>query len=122
MTESEAVKLDERIGKLEETVAKGFFEQGRRLKKLEDRMGGLEGRVGGLEKRMDALSEKFDVLADTVLDATKTVLERIAGLSQQMERSTKAIRKRHSADRRLTRLTLADHNRRLQVLESDRQT
>ncbi len=95
MTESEAVELDERIGKLEETVARGFYGDGQRF-------GGLEGRMTNLEARMDAI---------------KTVLERIDGLSQQMERSTKAIRRRHTADRRLTRLILADHNGRLRHLE-----
>lgn len=121
MTESEAVKLDERIGRLEQTVALGFFEQGREISGLKGQIDGLEGRMDRLEVRMTALEEKFDILADTVLDATKTILERIDGMSQQMERSTKAIRRRHGADRRLTRLVLADHNIRLKQLESGRQ-
>ena len=161
MTESEAVKLDKQLGKLEETVAAGFHEVGQRFDKLEakvtqgfhevgqrfDKLEGkvrehgqrfdkleakvtqgfqehgqrltkLEDRMTGLEARMGALGEKFDVLADTVLDATKTVLERIDGLGRQMERSTKAIRRRHTADRRLTRLVLAGHGRRLTRMET----
>ena len=117
MANDEAMKIDERIGRLELTVAKGFFEQGQRIGGLEGRMGSLEGRMGGLEDRMDALSAKFDVTTDAVLDAIKTVLERIDGLGEQMERSTAAIRKRHAADRRLTDSVLGDHKRRILALE-----
>ena len=50
--------LDERIGRLEETVAKEFFGVNGRLGGLENRMGRLEDRMGGLEDRMDALNSK----------------------------------------------------------------
>ena len=61
MANEDVMALDERVAKLEKTMAKGFFDQGRRMDRLEDRMA--------------ALDSKFDVVSESVRSDVKAVLE-----------------------------------------------
>ena len=88
--------LDERIGRLEETVAKGFFDLNGRMDNLErrmdgfdGRMDGLDGRVGDLDARIGGLDARIGGLDARIggLDARIGGLDgRVAGLDGRMAR------------------------------------
>ena len=103
MAKDDAMAVDNRVAKLESTVAKGFFDQGQRMGRLEDRMA--------------ALDSKFDVVAESIRGDLKTVLEAVTGLTAEMRRTTRSIRKEHEADRRITKSVLLDHLSRIRTLE-----
>ena len=156
MANDDVMAVDERLSRLETTVATGFHEQGQRLSRLEttvatgfreqgarlahlegrmgslegrmdslegrmgsleDRMGSLQDRMGSLEDRMFALENKLDVVADSIRADLKTVLEAVTAGTEEMRRTTDAIRKEHHADRRLMMSILDDHSHRLRTLE-----
>ena len=124
MANDDVMAVDERLARLEITVANGFLENGTRMGGLEGRMGGLEARMGGLEGRMDrledrmsALESKVDVFADSIRADIKTVLEAVTAGTEEMRRTTDAIRAEHRADRRLMMSILDDHGHRLRKLE-----
>ena len=73
------MELDDRIGRLEETVAKEFF--------------ALNGRMGRLEDRMDAMGHKFEVAVETLEGKIQTVLEHVDALTNEMRRNTEALQK-----------------------------
>ncbi len=110
MATDDVMQVDERLTRLETTVANGFFESGQRT-------GRLEGRMDRLEDRMSSLESKIDVFADGIRADLKTVLEAVTTGTEEMRRTTEAIRKEHEADRRLTRSILDDHTHRLRHLE-----
>ncbi|MCC7244001.1 MAG: hypothetical protein IT180_18920, partial [Acidobacteria bacterium] len=94
----DVMAVDERLARLEVTVAKGFAEMGARLGGLDERLGGLGGRMAGLdgrmvrlegrmagldgrmvrlEDRMDAFNAKLDVSVEALGDKMQLVLERL---------------------------------------------
>ena len=95
--------VDERLSRLETTVATGFHEQIQRMDRLED--------------RMFALESKMDVFADAIRGDIKTVLEAVTAGTEEMRRRTEAIRKEHEADRRLMMSILNDHSHHLRAVE-----
>ena len=103
MAKDDVMAVDDRVAKLENTMAKGFFDQGQRMNRLEDRMA--------------ALDAKFDVVAESIRGDVTTIRELITGFMGEMRRTTESIRKEHEADRRLTRLTLFDHVVRIRKLD-----
>ncbi len=113
MANDDVMAVDERLSRLETTVANGFFEQGQRVDRVEGRMDRLEDRLGALES-------KLDVVAESIRADIKTVLEAVTAGTDEMRRTTDAIRKEHEADRRLTRLVLDDHGHRLRTVEGRR--
>ena len=110
MAKDDAMAVDNRVAKLESTVAKGFFDQGHAT-------GLLAERMGRLEDRMAALDSKFDVVAESIRGDLKTVLEAVTALAAEMRRTTRSIRKEHEADRRITKSVLLDHLSRIRTLE-----
>jgi uncharacterized coiled-coil protein SlyX len=108
----DVMALDERLARLEMTVAAGFAELGGRMDRLEGRMGRLEGQV-------DALNTKLDVSVETLDAKLQLVLERIDVHIREMRVWTEAIVKEHRADRRLMYAMLGDHRVRIQALEQD---
>ena len=58
----DVMALDERLARLEVTVAAGFSELGGRMGRLEGRMDRLEGSMDRLETRMDGLETRMDGL------------------------------------------------------------
>lgn len=103
MTESDVMAVDKRVAKLESTMARGFFDQGQRMGRLEDRMA--------------ALDSKFDVVSESIRGDLKTVLEAVTALGAEMRRTTRSIRKEHEADRRITKSVLLDHLTRIRTVE-----
>jgi hypothetical protein len=95
--------VDERLARLEVTVAAGFAELG--------------GRIGRLEDLTDALNVKLDVSVETLDAKLQLVLERMDAHIREMRVTTEAIVKEHRADRRLTYAMLGDHRVRIQALE-----
>ena len=101
----DVMALDERLARLEVTVAVGF-------KELGDRMGRLEDLT-------DALNVKLDVSVETLDAKLQLVLERIDAHTHEMRVWTEAIVNEHRADRRLMYAMLGDHRVRIQALEQD---
>ena len=96
MPNEDVMAVDERLSKLEKTVAEGFYATGQRFTRLED--------------RMSALENKMDVVAESLRGDIRTVLDAVVANTDEMRRTTDAIRKEHEADRRLTRAILQDHS------------
>jgi hypothetical protein len=103
MANEDVMAVDERLLRLETTVATGFHQHGQRIDRVED--------------RMFALENKLDVVADAIRADLKTVLEAVTAGTAEMRRTTDAIRKEHQADRRLIMSILDDHRHRLCTLE-----
>jgi predicted nucleic acid-binding Zn-ribbon protein len=142
----EIMAVDERVARLEKTVAKGFHELGQRIGGLEHRMGGLEQRMGGLEQRMggleqrmgglegrmdglerrmarledrmDAFGTKLDVAVESLEGKMNLVLERLDAHTAEMRAITTAMMREYRADRRLTDLAMTDHRHRIEALEA----
>jgi hypothetical protein len=110
MANEDVMKVDERLSRLEKTVAEGFYGNGQQFK-------GLLGRMDHLEDRMYALENKMDVVAESLRGDIRTVLDAVVANTDEMRRTTDAIRKEHEADRRLTRAILQDHSTRIRTLE-----
>lgn len=92
--------VDERVTKLEVTVAEGFHE-------LDGRMDRLDGRMDRFEERMDAFNERLGL-----------VLERLDLLSVEMRTTITAMTRESRADRRLMFAMLKDHRVRIEALET----
>lgn len=103
MPKDDVMAVDDRVAKLENTMARGFFDQGQRMDRLED--------------RMTALNSKFDVVAESIRGDVTTIRELLTGFMDEIRRTTDSMRKEHEADRRLTRLALFDHVVRVRKLE-----
>ena len=101
----DVMALDERLARLEVTVAAGFAELG--------------GRMGRLEDRTDALNAKLDVSVETLDAKLQLVLERLDAHNREMRVWTEAIVNEHRADRRLMYSMLGDHRVRIEALEQD---
>jgi len=101
----DVMALDERLARLEMTVAAGFAELGGRMDRLED--------------RTDALNAKLDVSVETLDAKLQLVLERLDAHTREMRVWTEAIVKEHRADRRLMYAMLGDHRVRIQALEQE---
>jgi chromosome segregation ATPase len=87
----EIMLLDERISRLESTVAQGFFElTGRadlhdgRIGKVEARMDRLEERMDQLEARMDRLEERMDRL-EARMDRLEERMDRLEARMDRLE-------------------------------------
>ena len=110
MANEDVMAVDERLSKLEKTVAEGFFESGQRFTRL-------DGRISRLEDRMSALENKVDVVGESLGADIRTVLDAVVAGTDEMRRTTDAIRQEHAADRRLTKAILNDHSIRIRALE-----
>lgn len=84
------------LAALEVTVAQGFLDS---------------------ELRDLALSQKIDVTTESLRDEIRTVASTVVSLSDEMHRTTDAIRKEHASDRALLTRILEQHARRLHDLE-----
>ncbi len=126
----DVMALDERLARLEVTVATGFNELGGRMGRLEASMDRLEGnmdrlearmgsRVGRLEGRTDAFNAKLDVSVETLDAKLQLVLERLDAHTREMRVWTEAIVNEHRADRRLMYAMLGDHRVRIEALEQE---
>ena len=125
--------VDERMARLEVTVATGFSEQDVRFTRLEHRFGvldrkvdtldgkfdTLERKVDGLNARVDALNGKLDVVSESLEDKMQLVLERLDAWTKESRTTTAAMQKEWQADRRLMYATLTDHRVRIEALESN---
>jgi uncharacterized coiled-coil protein SlyX len=109
----DVMAVDERLARLEVTVANGFSDLGRRMDRLEMRMDRLEDRV-------NALNSKLDVTAESLEGKMGLLMERMDAHAQEMRVWTKAIVDEHRADRRLMYAMLQDHGIRIRALEHDR--
>ena len=89
-------KLEERLTRLEVTVAQGFY---------------------NAEMRDSALSNKIDVNTEALRSDLHTVLNAVDSLADELRRTTESIRKEHAADRAVLTLTLQQHARRLHDLD-----
>jgi uncharacterized coiled-coil protein SlyX len=98
--------VDERVARLEVTVAQGFSEQNR--------------RIATVEEKIDALNAKLDVVSESLEDKIDLVLDRVEGLAKESQAATKAMQREWRADRRLMFATLTDHGVRIEALESTR--
>ncbi|MGE0866049.1 MAG: hypothetical protein AB7P34_19280 [Vicinamibacterales bacterium] len=94
MANDDVMAVDERVARLESTMARGFLDQGQ--------------RIGRLEDRMAALDSKFDVVVESIRGDIKGVLEAVTALAAEMRRTTRSIRREHEADRRITKSVLLD--------------
>ena len=103
MATDDVMAVDQRLAQLEKTVAQGFFDQSRRMERLED--------------RVSALDSKLDVFTEAIRGDIKTIIEVVTAGTDEMRRTTEAIRKEHAADRRLMRSILDDHSVRIRTLE-----
>ena len=90
-------KVEERLTRLEVTVAQGFHDA---------------------EARDSALSNKIDVNTEALRSDLHTVLNAVDSLADELRRTTDSIRREHAADRKVLTLTLQQHARRLHDLES----
>ncbi|MEO8678613.1 MAG: hypothetical protein ABI665_06185 [Vicinamibacterales bacterium] len=66
-TNEEVMAVDKRLARLEETVAKGFFEQGRCLTKIEGHLSKIDGSLGKIDSHLRAHTGRFDRLEDRML-------------------------------------------------------
>lgn len=135
----DVMAVDERLAKLEVTVAKGFEELGNRIgsldsritglerrmeglegriARLEDRMARLEDRMTRLEDRMDAFNEKLDVAVESLEGKMNLLLERMDLQIAEMRAWTTAVTREARADRRLMFSMLKDHRVRIEALEA----
>ena len=110
MATDDVMAVDKRLAQLEQTVAKGFFDQSGRMNTFASRMDRLEDRIGAVES-------KLDIVAESIRGDLKTVLDAVTANTDEMRRTFDAIRKEHEADRRLTRSILNDHAVRIRDLE-----
>jgi hypothetical protein len=86
-------KVAERLARLEETVAKGFFDSGLQFKSI-------DAPFSMLDRRLDAMDRKIGVSVESLRADIKTVLETVIGFTEEMRRTTESIRQEHAADRR----------------------
>ena len=122
MANDHVMTLDKQLANLEVTVAKGFQEQRQRLDKMDGRLHEHTGRFDRLEDRISALDSKLDVVAESIRGDVTTIRELVTGFMGEMRRTTDLIRKEHAADRRLTRLALADQVVRIRKVEGGAST
>ena len=78
MANQDVMAVDERLSRLETTVATGFHEQGQRIERIEDRMSALENKV--------------NVVGESIRADVKTVLEAVTAY----RRLTRSILEDHS--------------------------
>jgi hypothetical protein len=114
--------VDERVARLETTVATGFSELNGRITTLEHKVDrkfdALERKVDGLNARVDALNGKLDVVSESLESKMQLVLERLDVWTKESRATTAAMQKEWQADRRLMYATLTDHRVRIEALES----
>jgi hypothetical protein len=118
MPKDDVMALEDRLAKLEQTMAEGFFEQRQRSDSHGKQIVGLADRMIRLEDRMFALDSKLDIFSETIRGDLRTVLDAVTASTEEMRRTTQAIRAEHAADRELTRAILNDHAIRIRTLES----
>ena len=86
-----------RLAQLEVTVAQGFHD---------------------IELRFSAMSRKIDVNVEALRGDIQTVVEVVTALTNEMRRTTEAMRSEHAADREILRLSLLNQGERLHSLET----
>lgn len=89
-------KVAERLAHLEKTVAEGFYDT---------------------NARITALDNKLDVSVESLRGDLKTVIDVLTAHIDEMRRTTAAMRKEHAADRKILKLSLLNHERRIQTIE-----
>jgi len=110
MPKDDVMAVNERLTRLEKTVAEGFLD-------VRTFFEGHDARFVRLKDRMVALDSKLDVFSETIRDDIKNVLDAISAGTDEMRRTTQAIRKEHEADRRLMKAILTDHATRIRTVE-----
>lgn len=128
--------LDERLARLEMTVASGFSEQGTRITRLEekvDRLGekvdGLEqkvdrlgAKVNGLDEKLEGLNSKLDVSMESLEAKMQLVAERVEVRMNEIATLVETMGREWRADRRLVYAMLKEHRVRIESLESTGRT
>ena len=94
-------KVGERLSRLEDTVAKGFYRT---------------------DARLAAMSNKIDISVEALRGDLKSVMEILTAHIEEMRRTTESIRKEHAADREVLKLSLQDHTIRLEDMENWRRS
>ena len=128
----EIMAVDERLARLEVTVANGFSEQNGRITSLEhkvdtldrkvDALGRradiLDQKVDGLSEKVDALNSKLDVVSESLEGKIHLVLERLDSRTGELQASIETMQNESRADRRLMYAMLKDHRVRIEALET----
>ena len=96
-------RVAERLARLEKTVADGFHE--------------TREEFAAVHAQIDTIGNKFDIVVESIRGDIKTVLEVLTASIDESRRTAAALREEHAADRRLLKLALTDHDRRLRKLE-----
>lgn len=84
--------VDERVARLEVTVAEGFSELNGRISTLDHKFDALDGKFGVLDRKVDALEHKFDTLEhkvdtlDTKFNALELKVDRLDRKFNALER------------------------------------
>ncbi len=107
---TDVMAVDERLSRLEVTVAKGFAE-------LNGRADRADGRMDRLESRLNAMNSKLDIVVESIESKMQLVIERLDATTREMRMTTRAMQLEHRADRRLMYAILKDHGVRIRALE-----
>ena len=91
-------KLEERLTRLEVTVAQGFHDA---------------------EARDLALARKIDIQTEAIREDLRAAIEAMNTFAEESRRTATSIRKEHAADRGVLIVTLQQHARRLHGLENE---
>ena len=97
-------KVAERLAKLEVTAAEGFLE--------------TRTRFHEMEQRDLALSRKIDVQVEAIREDLQTTAAALNTFAEESRRTADSMRKEHAADRAVLTVTLQQHARRINDLES----
>ena len=114
---TDVMAVDERLSRLEVTVAKGFAELLGRAGHADGRMDALDQRMGRLESRLTAMNSKLDIVVESIESKMQLVIERLDATTREMRMTTRAMQLEHRADRRLMYAILKDHGVRRRALE-----
>lgn len=82
-------KVDTQLGRLEETVAKEFHQIGRRFDGIDQRFDGIDQRFDGIDQRLDRIETAFKVHDDKLTAGFRDIAERIDRLGSRRSRPRK---------------------------------
>jgi hypothetical protein len=90
-------QVAERLAQLETTVAKGFHQ---------------------MDQRLLTMTGKIDIITESLRSDMQSVASTVTALTDEMRRTTDAIRTEHAADREVLRQSLVNHGERIQRFEN----
>ena len=90
-------KVEERLTRLEVTVAQGFHDS---------------------EQRDLALSRKIDIQTEAIRADLRAAVDAMNAFAEEARRTSESLRQEHAADRAVLTVTLQQHSRRLHDLET----